>query len=225
MKKSALVFGVSGQDGAYLSKLLLSKGYEVHGVTRNLESTSFSSLKLLDVFEQVKLYQACIQDYHSISKLIERINPGEIYNLAGQSSVRTSFQYPLETFTSITNGTLNILEAVRQLGSTARVYNAGSSEAFGDAASKGADELTPFEPKSPYGVAKSTACMTVRNYRESYSVYACSGLLFNHESSLRPAQFVTKKVAQTAAKISLGFADTMVVGDLKIERDWGWAPE
>ena len=225
MKKSALVFGVSGQDGAYLAKLLLSKGYEVHGVTRNLASTSFSSLKLLDVFDQVKLYQARIQDYHSILQLIERVNPGEIYNLAGQSSVSNSFQYPLETLTSITIGTLNILEAVRQSGSTARVYNAGSSEAFGDAAAEGADELTPFEPKSPYGVAKSAACLTVKNYRESYSIYACSGLLFNHESLLRPVQFVTKKVASAAAKIALGFSNTLVVGDLKIERDWGWAPE
>jgi len=162
---------------------------------------------------------------YRVLQVIDRVHPDEIYNLAGQSSVSLSFQQPVETLESVALATLNILESLRFLGMPTRFYSAGSSECFGDTGGIAADESTPFRPRSPYGVAKSAAYWEVANYRDSYSLYACSGILFNHESPLRPARFVTRKVAMAAARIALGSTETLTLGDLSIERDWGWAPE
>ncbi len=224
-RKAALIFGVSGQDGAYLARLLLDKGYVVHGTSRDAEMSTFSSLVSLGIRDQVKVYSAALTDFRSTLQLIEKVAPDEIYNLSGQSSVGLSFEQPVETLESIATATLNILESIRFLGRMVRFYNAGSSECFGDTGGTPADEDTPFRPRSPYGVAKSAAFWEVANYRESYSLYACSGILFNHESMLRPARFVTRKVALAAARIALGSQEMLVLGDLSIERDWGWAPE
>ena len=224
-QKSALIFGISGQDGAYLSRLLLAKGYKVYGTSRDAEMSTFSSLGALGIRNQIKVHSAVLTDFRSIMQLIAKIVPDEIYNLSGQSSVGLSFEQPVETMESIVIGTLNILESIRFLGNQTRFYSAGSSECFGDTGGVAADEATPFRPKSPYGVAKSAAYWEVANYRDSYSLYACSGILFNHESLLRPARFVTRKVAMAAANIALGSKEKLILGDLSIERDWGWAPE
>jgi len=225
MSKVALIFGISGQDGAYLTKLLISKGYEVHGTSRDAEITKFNSLIELGVKDSVTLHSTALNDFRSTLKVIERVAPNEIYNLAGQSSVSLSFEQPLETLESITTATINILEAIRFLGGNCSFYNAGSSECFGDTEGIAADESTPFRPKSPYGVAKAAAFWQLANYRESYGLFACSGIMFNHESILRPPRFVTKKICLSAAKIALGKQSTLKLGDLNIKRDWGWAPE
>jgi len=224
-QKRALIFGISGQDGAYLAKLLLSKGYEVHGTSRDAEVSNFNKLKILGVREQVKLYSTVLTDFRSTLQVIAQVEPDEIYNLAGQSSVGLSFQQPVETLDSIAIASLNILESLRFLGAKTRFYNAGSSECFGDNEGKPADEATAFRPRSPYAVAKATAFWQVTNYRESYGLFACSGILFNHESPLRPSRFVTKKIIEKAVQISNGSQEILKLGDLSIKRDWGWAPE
>ena len=224
-KRLALIFGVSGQDGAYLAKLLLEKGYLVHGTSRDAEISTFSSLGILGIQDRVKVHSATLTDFRSTLQLISKIEPDEIYNLSGQSSVGLSFEQPVETLESIAIGTLNILESIRFLGYQTRFYNAGSSECFSDTRNVAADESTPFRPKSPYGVAKSAAYWEVANYPDSYSLFACSGILFNDESLLRPSRFVTRKVAMAAARIALGEKEKLILGDLSIERDWGWAPE
>ena len=225
MSKTALIFGISGQDGAYLAELLLNKGYIVHGTSRDAEITSFKSLKLIGIKDKINFHSVSLNDFRSILKVIEKVMPQEIYNLAGQSSVGLSFEQPLETLESIANATINILEAIRFLDLDYKFYNAGSSECFGDTGNQPADENTPFRPKSPYGVAKASAYWQVANYRESYDLFACSGILFNHESVLRPTRFVTRKICQSAAKIALGKQKTLELGNLSIKRDWGWAPE
>tara|TARA_A100001035_G_scaffold266548_1_gene249657 strand:- start:53 stop:1021 length:969 start_codon:yes stop_codon:yes gene_type:complete len=225
MSKIALIFGISGQDGAYLAKLLFSKGYEVHGTSRDAEIAKFNSLIELGIKENVTLHSTALNDFRSTLKVIERVAPDEIYNLAGQSSVSLSFEQPLETLESIAAATINILEAIRFLGGKCSFYNAGSSECFGNTAGKAADENTPFRPKSPYGVAKAAAFWQLANYRESYGLFACSGIMFNHESILRPPRFVTRKICLSAAKIALGIQSKLHLGDLNIKRDWGWAPE
>lgn len=224
-RKTALIFGISGQDGAYLAKLLLEHNYAVHGTSRDAEITSFSSLASLGIKDRVSLHSAVPIDFRSAFQVISRVAPDEIYNLSGQSSVGLSFQQPVETLESITVGTLNILECIRFLGRPIRFYNAGSSECFGDTGGKPADESTPFHPRSPYAVAKSAAFWEVANYRDSYGLYACSGILFNHESPLRPQRFVTRKVVAAAARIARGSREKLMLGDLSIRRDWGWAPE
>ena len=225
MKKVALIFGISGQDGSYLASLLLKKGYVVHGTSRDAEINIFSSLIQLGIKAEIVLHSAALTDFHSTLQIIEKVNPSEIYNLAGQSSVGLSFDQPIETLESITTATLNILEAIRFLGSNCRFYNAGSSESFGDTGQLPANEKTPFRPKSPYGVAKASAFWHVSNYRDSYGLFACSGILFNHESIIRPSRFVTKKICQSAARIALGEMSSLTLGDIQIKRDWGWAPE
>lgn len=224
-RKSALIFGISGQDGAYLARLLLNKGYVVHGTSRDAEMSSFSSLAALDIRDRVTVHSAALTDFRSTLQVIAKVNPDEIYNLSGQSSVGLSFQQPVETLESIATATLNILESIRFLAHPVRFYNAGSSECFGDTGGAPADEDTPFRPRSPYGVAKSAAHWEVANYRDSYALFACSGILFNHESPLRPSRFVTRKVAATAARIANGSKESLTLGDLSIQRDWGWAPE
>ena len=225
MSKVALIFGISGQDGAYLSKLLLGKGYIVHGTSRDAEMATFSSLKRLGIKNQIIFHSVALNDFRSTSKVLEEVAPDEIYNLAGQSSVGLSFEQPLETLESIANATVNILEAIRFINCKCKFYNASSSECFGDTGKYPANEQTPFRPKSPYGVAKASAYWQVANYRESYGLFACSGIMFNHESILRPARFVTRKICQSAAKIALGKESLLKLGNLSIRRDWGWAPE
>lgn len=225
MSKTALICGISGQDGAYLAKLLLLQNYIVWGTSRDAQMSRFINLDILEIKEQVKLISMVLTDFRSVLQVITRVNPDEIYNLAGQTSVGLSFDQPVETLESIALGTLNLLEAVRFLDKPIRIYSAGSSECFGDTGNIAADETTPFRPRSPYAVAKSAAFWQVANYREAYGLFACSGILFNHESPLRPERFVTQKIVATACRISQGSSEKLHLGNLKIYRDWGWAEE
>ena len=223
--KKALICGVSGQDGAYLSKLLLGKGYEVYGTSRDAQISSFRNLKALGIYDSIKFESMSLNDFRSVLQVLIKIEPDEIYNLAGQSSVGLSFQQPVETLDSISIGTLNLLETIRFTGKPIKFYNAGSSECFGDIGDKSADENTPFRPRSPYAVAKSAAFWEVANYREAYGLFACSGVLFNHESPFRPERFVTRKIISAACKIAAGEQKNLRLGNITIKRDWGWAPE
>ena len=223
--KTALICGVSGQDGAYLAQLLLSKGYTVHGTSRDAQMNRFSNLQQLGIRAQVHVCSMALTDFRSVLQVLSQTRPDEIYNLAGQSSVGLSFQQPVETLESISVGALNLLEAIRFLQLRTRLYNAGSSESFGDTGGAQATEDTPFRPRSPYAVAKAAAFWEVANYREAYGLFACSGILFNHESSLRPERFVTRKVVNAACRIYRGSSEKLSLGNLDIHRDWGWAPE
>ncbi len=225
MKKTALICGVSGQDGAYLSRLLLEKGYRVIGTSRDAQLSEFRSLVKLGIKGQVVLESMALNDFRSVIQILDKYTPDEIYNLAGQSSVGLSFMQPVETLESISVGTLNLLEAIRFLGKKIRFYNAGSGECFGDTNGQAADESTPFHPRSPYAVAKAAAFWEVANYREAYGLHACSGILFNHESPLRPERFVTRKIVAAACRIANGSQENLKLGNLDISRDWGWAPE
>ena len=225
MSKVALIFGISGQDGAYLAKFLLEKGYEVHGTSRDAEISKFASLSRLNIKEKINFHSVSLTDFRSTLEVLEKVGPKEIYNLAGQSSVSLSFEQPLETLESIATATINILEAIRFLGGDFLFYNASSSECFGDTGNNPANEDTSFRPRSPYGVAKAAAYWQVANYRAAYGMHACSGIMFNHESLLRPSRFVTQKICQSAARIALGQQSILKLGNLSIKRDWGWAPE
>lgn len=224
-KKKALICGISGQDGAYLSKLLLDKGYDVYGTARDAQMSTFGNLLRLGVRDQVHLDSMALNDFRSVLQVLSRVKPDELYNLAGQSSVGLSFQQPVETLESISVGVLNLLEAIRFIGLPVRFYNAGSSECFGDTRGAAADETTPFHPRSPYAVAKATAFWELANYREAYGLFALTGVLFNHESPLRPERFVTKKIVTTACRIASGSDEKLHLGNISIARDWGWAPE
>ncbi len=223
--KKALIFGVSGQDGAYLARLLLSKGYEVHGTSRDAQMASFRNLATLGIRESVVFHSVTLTDFRSVLTVLTKVRPDEIYHLAGQSSVGLSFDQPVETFLSIGVGTLNLLEAVRFLGAPTRLYNASSSDCFGDTGGEPATEQTPFSPRSPYAVAKAAAHFEVANYREAYSLFACSGILFNHESPLRPPRFVTRKIVSAACRIAQGSAERLSLGNIDVARDWGYAPQ
>jgi GDPmannose 4,6-dehydratase len=223
--KTALIIGVSGQDGAYLSKLLLEKGYRIVGTSRDAQITPFGNLTRLGIRSFVVTESMALNDFRSVIQILKKVKPDEIYNLAGQSSVGLSFDQPVETFESISIGTLNLLEGLRFLDLPARLYNAGSSECFGNTNDQSADETTPFRPRSPYAAAKSAAFWNVANYREAYSLFACSGILFNHESPLRPERFVTKKIVKAACRIARGEGQKLSLGNIDIQRDWGWAPE
>jgi len=224
--KRALICGISGQDGTYLAHLLLSKGYEVFGTSRDAEMSRFDNLALLRIRERVKLRSMTLIDFRSVLQVLSEVEPVEVYNLAGQSSVGLSFQQPVETLESIAFGTLNLLEAIRLLGHPLRLYNASSGECFGETTVESpASEASPFRPRSPYGVAKAAAFWEVANYREAYNIFVCSGLLFNHESILRPSRFVTRKVVQTACRIAAGSRERLGVGETRVVRDWGYAPE
>ena len=222
--KKALIFGVSGQDGSYLAKLLLAKGYQVYGGSRDAESSNFENHRKLGIHDQIKYISVSLNDFRSVLQAIMKVQPDEIYNLAGQTSVALSFQQPVETLESISLGTLNILEAIRFSQLPIKFYNAGSSECFGNV-NFAVNEETPFRPRSPYGVAKATAFWQVANYREAYNLYACTGILFNHESPLRKERFVTRKIISTAYKISTGLNIKLSLGNININRDWGWAEE
>lgn len=225
MDKSALICGIGGQDGSYLAHFLYGKGYTVWGTSRDAQGTSFKNLARLGVLDKTRILSMDPEDFRSVFMALRKSVPDEIYFLAGQSSVGLSFEQPAETIQSITLGTLNILEACRLMENPVRLYHAGSSECFGDVKGLAANEGTPFHPRSPYAVAKASAFWLVDNYREAYSLFACTGLLFNHESPLRPQRFVTKKIINAAKEIAGGSGEKLVLGRLDIARDWGWAPE
>jgi GDPmannose 4,6-dehydratase len=223
--RTALICGVSGQDGAYLARFLLGKGYRVYGTSRDAQGSSFANLLRLGIRDAVKTLSLVPEDFRSVYAAMKSSQPDEVYLLAGQSSVGLSFEQPSETIQSIAIGTLNVLEACRMSDRLIRLYMAGSSECFGDTRGEPAMEETPFHPRSPYAVAKASAFWLVDNYREAYDLFACTGILFNHESPLRPARFVTQKIILGAAAIAAGRASDLKLGRLDIARDWGWAPE
>lgn len=223
--RRALICGISGQDGAYLAQFLLQKGYEVWGTSRDAQATTFSNLSTLGILNRVRTVSMAVNDFRSVLQTLASSDPDEIYNLSGQSSVGLSFEQPVETLESIAIGTLNLLEAIRFLKKPVRFYNAGSSECFGDIQAGAADEATPFQPRSPYAVAKVTAHGLVANYRDAYGLFVCTGILFNHESPLRPVRFVTRKIIQAAVRIANGDRQKLTLGNMSIQRDWGWGPE
>jgi GDPmannose 4,6-dehydratase len=222
---TSLICGVSGQDGAYLAGLLLKKGHIVYGTSRDAQISSFRNLEILGIKSQVNLRSMAINDFRSVLQIITKVQPDEIYNLAGQTSVGLSFEQPVETLESIAVGSLNLLEAIRFTGRPIKFYNAASSEIFGDTQGTPAHELTPFSPRSPYAVAKAASFWEVANYREAYGLFACSGILFNHDSPLRPERFVTQKIISAACRIAAGSTEKLQLGNIEIQRDWGWAPD
>jgi len=223
--KNALVCGISGQDGAYLARLLLDKGYTVWGTSRDAQRTVFDNLRALSVLEKVRLVSMAASDFRSVFTALTSSEPSEVYYLAGQSSVGLSFEQPIETLESNAIGMLNLLEAIRALKRPVKVYHASSSECFGDVGQGAAREETPFRPCSPYAVSKTAAHMLGVNYREAYGLFVSNGILFNHDSPLRPARFVTQKIVSAAVRIRAGSREKLTVGRLSIVRDWGWAPE
>lgn len=223
--KKAIITGIRGQDGAYLAKLLLEKGYEVFGADRRSGDSSFWRLKELGIESDVKIIYMDLLELTNIMRVIGKIYPDEIYNLAAQSFVQASFEQPLLTSDIDAMGVLRLLEALRLLKSDVRFYQASTSEMFGKVQEIPQSEKTPFYPRSPYGVAKLFSHWMTINYRESYKMYACSGILFNHESPLRGLEFVTRKITYGIAKIKSGVQDKIVLGNLDSKRDWGYALE
>lgn len=223
--KKALIIGVAGQDGTYMADLLLKKGYHVSGTSRNADAAQMKNLNSLGIEKEVELISMALSDFRSVLQVIDKVKPDEIYNLAGQTSVGLSFEQPVETFNSITVGTLNLLEVLRFLDLPIKLYNACSSECFGNTNGYAASEETPFHPLSPYAVAKAAAYWAVVNYRNAYGLFANSGILFNHESPLRNKKFVTKKIIITACRIAGGSKEKLTLGNIEVQRDWGWAPE
>ena len=223
MKNKVLIFGISGQDGSLLANLLLSKDYEVFGVSRGITG-NFTNLDTLGIKEKVFIHANNYKDSILLKKLLDTVSPDEIYYLSGQSSVGTSFIDPYETFISHNIVLLNILEYMRLNNSNIKLFNASSSEMFGDL-DKSANEETPFSPKSPYAVAKTSAHNLIKTYRDSFNLFACNGIVFNHESRFRPDNFVTKKIILSAKKIKEGSLNELFLGDIDIIRDWGWAAE
>lgn len=223
MGKSALITGISGQDGAYLTKLLLEKGYEVFGTRRPGASATPARLEALGVHEGVEVIEMDLGEYSGIKRVIDQIAPDEIYNLAAQSLVGTSFEKPLYTAEVDGMGVARILEALRELGAPTCFFQASTSELFGKTNETPQRETTPFCPRSPYATAKLYAHWLVVNYRESYGQFAASGILFNHESPLRGEEFVTRKTTLALARIALGEQERLSVGNIEVERDWGFA--
>lgn len=221
----ALICGVNGQDGSYLAQLLLKKGYQVWGTSRDAQANQFQNLERLGIRHQVNLLSMAPIDFRSVFTAMDVSDPDEVYYLSGQSSVGLSFEQPAETLESIVTGTLNLLEVLRLRHKSTRFYHAGSSECFGDTGDRPADETTSFHPQSPYAVAKASAHWLVANYRDAYGLHASTGVLFNHESPLRPKRFVTQKIIHGARNIAAGRQERLVLGRLDIQRDWGWAPE
>jgi GDPmannose 4,6-dehydratase len=223
--KRALICGIGGQDGAYLAKMLLEKGYKVYGTSRDVNHNEFNSLKQFGLFPSIELRSMCPSDSFGVADAVQWSSPDEIYYLAGQSSVGASFEMPRQTLESIVAGILNVLETVRLSAKNTRVFHASSSECFGDLHGVPATEDTAFRPCSPYGVAKCSAHFLVASYRQAYGLFVSNGILFNHESPLRPERFVTRKITAAAARISTGSSERLGLGNLDIFRDWGWAPD
>jgi GDPmannose 4,6-dehydratase len=223
--KKALITGITGQDGAYLSKLLLDKGYEVYGTFRTTSDLNLNRLRYLGVDRKINFVPVELLEFTNIYKVIEKIQPDEIYNLGAQSFVALSFEEPIFTADVTGLGPLRILEAIRAVNPKIKFYQASSSEMFGQVQTVPQDEKTPFYPRSPYSIAKLAAHWTTVNYRESYKLFACSGILFNHESPLRGLEFVTRKITFGVARIKHGLQDKLILGNLNSKRDWGYAPE
>ena len=223
MTKKALITGITGQDGAYLSEFLVKKGYKVFGALRRTSSINTSRLSYLGVLDQIELVPMDLAEITNIQRLIERIEPDEIYNLAAQSFVQTSYEQPIYTSDIDGIGVTRLLETVRNLGGRPKFYQASTSEMFGKAEQSPQNENTPFYPRSPYGIAKLYSHWMTVNYREAWNVFACSGILFNHESPLRGTEFVTRKISQGMAKIALKKIKQINLGNLNAERDWGFA--
>ncbi len=227
--KTALITGVTGQDGSYLAEFLLSKGYEVHGVIRR--SSSFNTGRINHIIEDNNLserffyHHGDLTDASNLNRLLEKIKPNEIYNLAAQSHVKVSFEIPDYTAQVDALGTLRFLDAIREIGLETRFYQASTSELYGKVQEIPQNEKTPFYPRSPYGVAKLYAHWIIINYREAYGLFACNGLLFNHESPRRGETFVTRKITRAVARIKCGFQEQIRLGNLGVKRDWGYAPE
>ena len=229
--KSALITGITGQDGSYLSELLLEKGYQVHGIVRRSSSINTKRIDHLynnpELKDRFFLHYGDVVDTSSLNRLLEKIEPDEIYNLAAQSHVKVSFDVPDYTAQVDGLGTLRFLDAIREvgLGRQTKFYQASTSELFGKVQEVPQTEKTPFYPRSPYAVAKLYAYWIMVNYREAYNLFACNGILFNHESPRRGETFVTRKITIAAARIALGLQDKLVLGNLNSKRDWGYAPE
>lgn len=228
--KKALITGITGQDGSYLAELLLKKGYEVHGIVRR--SSSFNTKRIDHLLKdshdpdtKLKLHYGDLIDSSSLNRILENIEPHEIYNLGAQSHVHISFQIPEYTGEATGLGTLRILDAIRETKLKTRFYQASSSELFGKVAEVPQKETTPFYPRSPYGCSKLYSYWITVNYREAYNIYACNGILFNHESPRRGEIFVSKKVTRAVARIKHGLQDKLYIGNLDAKRDWGYAPE
>ena len=222
--KTALIIGVSGQDGPYLARRLLEEGYRVYGTSRNHHEISFGNLASIGVASDVNFLSMSLMDMESVVSVLDEYQPDEVYNLSGPSSVGRSFEYPVETRDNIVTGTKNLLEGLLATKMPIRMLNIASSECFGETATP-ATENTPFKPVSPYADAKTEAYSLVKEYRGQYGLSAYSGILFNHESPLRPVEFVTRKIVDGAVSITKGQQDKLVLGNLDVIRDWGWAPE
>jgi len=225
MSKKVLITGITGQDGAYLSKLLIYKGYKVFGAIRKSSSINDWRLKALEVHDKVELVQFDYFNVPKIIRIIDKIEPEIIFNLAAQSSVATSFKKPIVTSDINALGTIRILEAIKIINKKIKFYQASSSEMFGIASTKLQDEKTPFHPKSPYGMSKIFAHWATVNYRETYNIFACSGILFNHESPLRGNEYVTKKIISGLTNIKFGKQKYLKVGNIETMRDWGYAKD
>lgn len=223
MSKKALITGITGQDGAYLAKLLLEKGYEVSGLIARRSTPTTWRLEYLGILDQVKLIDGDLTDISSIIRAINVSKPDEVYNLGAQSFVATSWEQPLLTADATGLGALNVLEAIRQVRPDARFYQASTSEMFGKIQESIQSETTPFYPRSPYGVSKLFAHWMTINYRESFNIFGCSGILFNHESPLRGIEFVTRKVTDGVARIKHGLQDKLALGNIDAKRDWGFS--
>ena len=227
--KKALITGVTGQDGSYLAEILLEKGYEVHGIIRR--SSSFNTGRINHIIndkqykDQFFFHHGDVTDASNLNRILETVGPDEIYNLAAQSHVQVSFEIPDYTAQVDALGTLRFLDAIRETRLETKFYQASTSELFGKVQETPQKETTPFYPRSPYGVAKLYAYWIIVNYRESYDLFACNGILFNHESPRRGETFVTRKITRAAARIKEGLQDTLLLGNLNAKRDWGYAPE
>jgi GDPmannose 4,6-dehydratase len=223
--KVALITGVTGQDGAYLAQFLLKKGYKVFGAYRRISSPNFWRLDYLEIKDKITLLPIDLTDMSSIVNALNKAKPDEVYNLAAQSFVEASFDQPIATAQITGLGPLNILEAIRSINAKIKFYQASTSEMYGGMKQISANEKTPFYPRSPYGAAKLYAHWIAVNYREAYNLFACAGILFNHESPLRGIEFVSRKITSGAVKIKLGLAKDLKLGNLNAKRDWGYAPD
>ncbi len=223
--KNALITGITGQDGAYLAKLLLDKGYNVFGTYRRLSSQNFWRLHYFGIYDKIKLLEADLLDPFSIFTAITDSKPDEIYNFAAQSFVGTSFKEPYHTLMVTGLGPINILESIRKINTKIKFYQASSSEMFGNYEIKKKNEITPLSPTSPYAIAKTSAHYSTKMYRDAYDIFAVNGILFNHESSLRGLEFVTRKISNEVAKISLGLSKKLELGNISAKRDWGHAED
>ena len=223
VKKQALITGITGQDGSFLAELLLQKGYEVHGMVRRLSSENYSRIE--SIRDRLHLHTGDLLDERSLVSVLRASQPDEIYNLAAMSFVPTSWSQPTLTAEFTALGVMRILEAIREVCPQARLYQASSSEMFGKVRETPQNEQTPFYPRSPYGVSKAFGHFITVNYRESYDLFACSGILFNHESERRGLEFVSRKISHRVAAIKLGMAQEIRLGNLDARRDWGYAPD